>query len=454
MTGVARVQAGITLHDLSLALHQRGRALQNLGDIDRQTLAGALSTATHGTGESFGNLSTQMVGGRLVTADGTVRESRTPGPDGPTCSGGPGLAGRSRRTLRGLAADGPGLPAAQAQQPRALADVLAGLDELVAANDHVEFYAVPYSGRALVMTSRRTDEPADPPPAWRTWLTDDLLANRALDLVQRTGRRVPRSQPALGRLTGALLSGSTRLDDSHRVFAAERRVRFTESEWALPRAAAREAVNAVTRLVERHRLPVSFPVEVRFAAADDALLSTAYGRDGVHRGAPVRRVGLAAVLPGRRGGHARPRRPTALGQAARGAGDAARATLPGVVPVRGAAARLDPDGLFVNDHLARTLGRAGGPPDGATDDRGPAGPVRAGGRRAGRAAGRRRPRRAAGQRRPAARPGRCCRCGWPRCRSLRRGAAAGCSRTRGPDPGFRACSPSPLPRRCTSPATG
>ena len=78
MTGVARVQAGITLHDLSLALHQRGRALQNLGDIDRQTLAGALSTATHGTGESFGNLSTQMVGGRLVTADGTVRELADP----------------------------------------------------------------------------------------------------------------------------------------------------------------------------------------------------------------------------------------------------------------------------------------------------------------------------------------------------------------------------------------
>ena len=70
--GVATAQAGITLHALSAALHQRGRALENLGDVDTQTLAGALATGTHGTGGAFGNLSAQMVGGRLVTAAGTV----------------------------------------------------------------------------------------------------------------------------------------------------------------------------------------------------------------------------------------------------------------------------------------------------------------------------------------------------------------------------------------------
>ena len=95
---------------------------------------------------------------------------------------------------------------------------------------------MPWSGRALVMTSDRTDEPAAPPPAWRTWLTDELLNNRALELVQRTGRRFPSSQPTLARLTGAAMGSSTRLDDSHRVFCSERKVRFVESEWALPRS--------------------------------------------------------------------------------------------------------------------------------------------------------------------------------------------------------------------------
>jgi FAD-linked oxidoreductase len=358
-TGVVRVQAGISLHDLSLALHDRGRALQNLGDIDRQTVAGALSTATHGTGEVFGNLSTQMVGGRLVTADGTVRELADPGdPDGPD------LLRAARVSLGALGVLSevslqtvPAFRLHKREQPRALDDVLAGLDELVAGHDHVEFYAVPYSRRALVLTSRRTDEPADPPPAWRTWLTDDLLANRALGLLQRTGRRVPRSQPALGRLTGALLSGSTRLDDSHRVFVTERRVRFTESEWAVPRAAARDAVHAVTRLVERQRLPVSFPVEVRFAAGDDALLSTTYGRPtayvAVHQFVgsewqPYFRAVEEVMLDldGRPHWGKRHEAPAAL--------------LAGRYPEWSRFAELraglDPDSLFVNDHLARTLG--------------------------------------------------------------------------------------------------
>ena len=369
-TGVARVQAGITLHDLSLALHARGRALQNLGDIDRQTLAGALSTATHGTGGAFGNLSSQMVGGRLVTAVGAVRELADP--DDPAGSDDPDRFDLLRAARVSLGALGvlsevwvqtvPAFRLRKREQPRRLADVLTGLDELVAGHDHVEFYAVPYSRRALVLTSQRTDEPADPPPAWRTWLTDDLLANRALDLLQRTGRRVPRSQPGLGRLTGALLSGSTRLDHSHRVFATERRVRFTESEWALPRAAAREAVEAVTRLVERARLPVSFPIEVRFAAGDDALLSTAYGRPtayvAVHQYAgsdwqPYFRAVEEVMLDldGRPHWGKRHEAPAAL----------LAPRYPEWARFAELRSKLDPDGVFVNDHLARTLGVPAGP---------------------------------------------------------------------------------------------
>ena len=113
VTGIARVQAGITLHELSAELHQRGRALENMGDVDTQTVAGAMSTGTHGTGAAFPNLSAGMVGGRLVTADGAVldlagrarrRAERRPGV--PRCA---------RRAVGGSTADGPGLPAAQAR---------------------------------------------------------------------------------------------------------------------------------------------------------------------------------------------------------------------------------------------------------------------------------------------------------------------------------------------------
>ena len=70
------VEAGITLHDLGEELRSRGLAMENQGDVDPQTLAGAISTATHGTGTGFGNLSSQVVGVRLVDATGEPRDVR------------------------------------------------------------------------------------------------------------------------------------------------------------------------------------------------------------------------------------------------------------------------------------------------------------------------------------------------------------------------------------------
>src|SRR3954453_6953216 len=68
------VEAGITLHDLGPALAQRGLAMENLGDVDAQTLGGALATGTHGTGARFGNLSSQVTRLRLIDAAGEIRE--------------------------------------------------------------------------------------------------------------------------------------------------------------------------------------------------------------------------------------------------------------------------------------------------------------------------------------------------------------------------------------------
>ena len=61
------------------------------------------------------------------------------------------------------------------------------------------------------------------------------------------------------------------------MFASPRLVRFEEMEYALPRARAAEAVRACREILARH--PVSFPIELRFSAGDDALLSPAHGRE-------------------------------------------------------------------------------------------------------------------------------------------------------------------------------
>ena len=355
-TGVATAQAGITLHALSAALHERGRALENMGDVDTQTLAGALATGTHGTGAAFGNLSVPMVGGRLVTAAGTVLDL------GDVADEDVLRAARVSLGALGVMSEVrvqtvPAFRLHKVEEVRPLSEVLEDLDELVAGHDHVELYALPWSSRSLLLRSRRTDEPAAPPPRWRTWLTDELVNNTGLGLLQRTGVRFPAATPAVGRLTGLLASGSSRLDDSHRVFASNRRVRFTESEWALPRAAVAEAVRAVLALIERDRLPVTFPVEVRVAAEDDALLSTASGRPSayvaVHQFAgaddtayfrEVERMMLA--MDGR----------PHWGKKHFAGADVLAPRYAGWDRFQAVRDRLDPVGVFTNDHLAHVLG--------------------------------------------------------------------------------------------------
>ena len=320
-TGVARVQAGITP---ARPVTGAARAGPGAAEPGGHRPADPRRRAVHRHARHRRGLRqplSQMVGGRLVTADGAVHELADPDdPLAPTCCG-PRASrwGRweccPRSRCRPCRRSGCASASSRAGSPTCST----GLDELVAGHDHVEFYAVPYSRRALVLTSQRTDEPADPPPAWRTWLTDDLLANRALDLLQRTGRRVPRSQPGLGPADRrpAQRQHPARPQPPgvrhrapgpvHRVgvgAAAGRRAggrRGRDRGWSSERGCR-------SRSPSRCASPRATTRCSRRRTAGDRL----------RRGAPVRRVGLAAVLPGGRGGHARPRRPAALGQAARG----------------------------------------------------------------------------------------------------------------------------------------
>ena len=163
---------------------------------------------------------------------------------------------------------------------RPLGETLDRLDEHVDGNDHFEFWVFPYTRTALTRTCRRSDEAPSPSPAWRRRLHEDVLENRAARarLPRRPRRRRARCRGSTGSSPSAM-SGSRVEDDSHKVFATQRRVRFNEMEYAIPRAHAREAVERALDAIERPRLPITFPLEVRFAAGDDALLSTAHERE-------------------------------------------------------------------------------------------------------------------------------------------------------------------------------
>jgi len=274
------VQAGITLRRLAEELAANGLAQPNLGDIGEQTLAGAISTATHGTGAAFGTLSTQVKALRLVTADGSALDVTEHDPE---------LLRAARVSIGALGVisqvtlqceDAFNLHAIE--QPAKLDDVLARWDDLVQRNEHFEFYWFPHTDVCMTKENNRTGEPPDPKSRFRTWLDDRLVANTVFGLACRIGRRWPRTVPRIAKLAGVLLSRTEEIDRSDRVFLTPRLVRFAEMEYAIPRAAAPDAVRAIKQFIETQGLIVSFPVEVRAVAPDDAFLSPAYGRDSAY----------------------------------------------------------------------------------------------------------------------------------------------------------------------------
>ena len=276
-SGLARVEAGISLRSLSERLDKEGLALPNLGDIDVQSLAGATATATHGTGIRLQNLSAGIVSIELALADGSVIEVNEQ--DALTWRAARVSIGAlgviTAMTLRTVPAFN--LHAVDGSRP--LIEVLENLDELTETNDHFEFYNFPYSDLALTRANNRVDGPPRPRSRAKAWTDDVLVVNYLLALVCRIGRRLPWAIPHLNRLAPRLAGTSERVDRSYRIFCSRRDVRFTEMEYALPRARAANAVHAVREIVKRDELAVPFPLEVRFVGADDAWLSPAYGRE-------------------------------------------------------------------------------------------------------------------------------------------------------------------------------
>jgi L-gulono-1,4-lactone dehydrogenase len=277
------VEAGITLHDLGEELRSRALAMENQGDVDPQTLAGAISTATHGTGSRFGNLPSQVVGVRLIDGTGQGRDLREA--DGVEDAAARDELRAARVSLGALGAISavtlrcvPAFTIHRVDEPRPLDDVLAGFDQMVDSHDHWEAFVMPYTRRALTLTSERTDREPEPPGRVGAFMHDVVLENAVLGLFCRTGRAFPRLVPSLNRKLARLMSGSEHLDASNRVYANTRLVRFTEMEYAIPREHGPEALERVLDLIERRRLPIGFPIEFRVTALDDALLSTAHGR--------------------------------------------------------------------------------------------------------------------------------------------------------------------------------
>lgn len=280
VAGTVTVGAGTTLADLNVLLHREGMAMPNLGDIAYQTVAGAISTSTHGTGVALPGLAAQVAGVLLVDGTGRIveiNEQKQPHllPAAQVSVG--ALGAIAEVTLRVV----PSFRLRAQEQPMRLDAVLDQVHEFAASNDHFEFFWVPHTGWALTKRNNRTDDPVSRPPKMRAWWDKTVIENYAFGALCRVGRARPSLIP---RLATALPSSGARewVDDSWRIFASKRLVRFYEMEHSLPSAAVAPAMREIRAMVERRGHLLNFPVEVRFTAADSAHLSTAHGRDSAY----------------------------------------------------------------------------------------------------------------------------------------------------------------------------
>jgi L-gulono-1,4-lactone dehydrogenase len=354
--------AGTRLDVLNTELEGLGLSLHNMGDIAAQTLAGAVSTGTHGTGGVAAGLAAQLAGFQLVTGTGEVLDaSRSSNPDVFEL-GRVGLGALGILTTVTFAVEPLFLLEAH-EQPMSWDEALGSFDEMVAESHHCDMYWFPHTDRMLTKRNvRLAADLADASPVGRVrgWVDDELLANSVFGVLTAVANRAPAMIPRLNAVAARALTARTYSDVAHRVFTSPRRVVFREMEYAVPRAAGLEALREVRRVVDASAWRFSFPVEIRVAPADDVALSTAYDRDSCylafhthHRSDWATHTAyveaMEAILRDHDG------RPHWGKLHTRTAADLAPA-YPRFAEFLALRDRLDPDRVFANDYLRRVLG--------------------------------------------------------------------------------------------------
>jgi L-gulonolactone oxidase len=251
--------------------------MSNLGDIDRQTLAGAISTATHGTGAGLQNISAQVVGLELVTGTGevlTLTEESDSDAFRAARVGVGALGAISAVTLQTV----PSFLLHRIDRPEPIDEVLANFDALCDAHDHFEFFVFPYTETAVTIRRDRTSEGLRRRSSAEVFITEKVLQNRLGGAIARLTRARPSLIPRVTRSMARVFSEGDYIDDSFAIFSSEREIPFNEMEYALPREHGPAVVRRVLDWIEEHRYPVGFPIECRVVAPDDALLSPSHER--------------------------------------------------------------------------------------------------------------------------------------------------------------------------------
>ena len=354
--GVITVQAAIVLSDLNAYLELHQLSVPNLGDVTYQTLAGAVSTSTHGTGLQRTGLAAQIRAFKLVAASGEVLAC-DPGQNaeifhcGRVSLGALGVI--TEVTLNVV----PAFNLRAVEQPMRISHVLDNFAQLIEENDFFEFYWVPHTKWALTKANNVSTDAIDSPGRFATWYNKMFMENYAFGLLCRVGKLFPKLIPKLA----TILPSSGRVEYvnvSHRIFSSKRLVKFYEMEYSIALESLVPALREVMQMVEDRGFTISFPVEVRCTGSDDIPLSTSTGRRSAYiavhmfKGSAYTEY-FSAVETILRKYEGRPH----WGKIHNLNANDISSLYPEYQRFIEVRNQLDPEGVFTNDYLRRVLGR-------------------------------------------------------------------------------------------------
>jgi FAD-linked oxidoreductase len=276
----ATVRAGTKLFELGVLLFQQGMAMENLGDIDRQSLGGTIGTGTHGTGLQLGTISTQVIALRLINGKGEIMTcSTTENVDlfkaAQVSLGALGII--TEITLQCV----PAYKLALENKNEPLEFVIADFKNRIKDNRNFEFYYFPHSNKAWTKSSNIIEDTPDK-VNFLNYLTEYALENYAFQILCEWARWFPSQNKIVSKISAATIPNLTKVFHSHKIYATQRLVRFNEMEYNVPLEAHESVLKEMIKTVESKKFDVHFPIENRVVKGDDIYLSPAYGRDAAY----------------------------------------------------------------------------------------------------------------------------------------------------------------------------
>ena len=273
-------KAGTKLFALSELLFENGLAMENMGDIDRQSIAGTISTGTHGTGKNLKSISNQVIALRFINGKGEIIEcSEEKNKDlfkATQVSMGT-LGVITEITMQCV----PAYKLKLENRKEKLSKVLEELEDRISKNRNFEFYWFPYSDTVWSKTSNITDAPPDKINIANTF-SEYVLENYAYKLLTEFAYNFPSKNEWASKFTAKSVSTFTKVYHSHKIYATKRMVKFNEMEYNIPAASFQDVWKEIMQTVNSKKYDIHFPMEVRFVKGDDIYMSPAYKRDSAY----------------------------------------------------------------------------------------------------------------------------------------------------------------------------